>query len=116
MRETAELLRKAGLPPRIMVDCSHANSEKDHTKQAVVWRDVLRQRAAGNDAIFGLMLESNLCAGKQALTADPKDLRYGVSITDGCVDWDETEALIREAHSGGKSRITSDKSQANPNL
>lgn len=90
--------RFADLPPRLIVDCSHANSEKDYTRQATVWRDVVRQRAAGNDAICGLMLESNLEAGKQALTGPLSELRYGISITDGCIGWPETEALVREAY------------------
>lgn len=98
LRDAAKRLTAADLPPRVVVDCSHANSEKDHTRQAVVWRDVVRQRVAGNDAICGLMLESNLEAGKQNLTSDLSQLRYGVSITDGCIDWAESEALIREAH------------------
>jgi 3-deoxy-7-phosphoheptulonate synthase len=82
----------------VIVDCSHANSGKDHTRQSVVWRDVLHQRKAGDDSIVGMMLESNLHAGKQAPHQDRSKLAYGVSITDACIDWDETEALLREAH------------------
>jgi 3-deoxy-7-phosphoheptulonate synthase len=81
----------------VIVDCSHANSGKDHRRQAVVWRDVLAQRAAGDTTIVGLMLESNIVAGSQP--AGPRDtLAYGVSITDGCIGWEETEQLLVEAH------------------
>ena len=80
-----------------MVDCSHANSGKDYTKQPAVWNNLIRQRVAGNDTIVGLMLESNLKAGKQALGNDPSVLEYGVSITDGCISFDETQQLLRRA-------------------
>ena len=91
-------LEHGGLPPRFLVDCSHANSGKDPLRQPDVWRDVLGQRLDGNDSIIGLMLESNLFEGRQDLTSDPADLRYGVSVTDGCLGWDATEALLRETH------------------
>ena len=81
-----------------MVDCSHANSNKDYRKQSIAWNEVVAQRAAGNRNIMGLMIESNLKPGNQNST-DPSKLEYGVSITDACIDWDETEKLIREAHS-----------------
>ena len=97
MQEARSRLEAAGLPPRLIVDCSHANSGKDHRRQAVVWRDVLAQRAAGDTTIVGLMLESNIVAGSQP--AGPRDtLAYGVSITDGCIGWEETEQLLLEAH------------------
>ena len=92
-------LLKADLPPRLMVDCSHANSEKDHTRQAIAFRDVVGQRTAGNDHVVGLMVESNLFPGNQSLGADPSSLTYGVSITDACIGWDETESLLTWAHS-----------------
>ena len=98
MLEARTKLEKAGLPPRIIVDCSHANSGKDHTRQAAVWRDVLEQRAAGDRSIVGLMLESNIHPGGQPADADRSKLAYGVSITDACIGWEETEALLREAH------------------
>jgi 3-deoxy-7-phosphoheptulonate synthase len=94
----SELLSKADLRPRFMVDCSHANSNKDYRRQSVVWNDVLRQRIAGNETIVGLMLESHLNAGQQKLDGDPSVLEYGVSITDGCLGWDETEQLISTAY------------------
>ena len=95
--EASERLEAAGLSPRLMVDCSHANSNKDYRKQSIVWNDVVAQRAAGNRNIMGLMLESNLKPGNQKL-ADPAALEYGLSITDGCIDWDETEQLLRSAY------------------
>ena len=98
MLEARTKLEKAGLPPRIIVDCSHANSGKDHTRQAAVWRDVLEQRAAGDRSIVGLMLESNIHPGAQPADPDRSKLAYGVSITDACIGWEETESLLREAH------------------
>ena len=92
------MLQKAGLPPRLMVDCSHANSDKDHNKQGVAFRDVVQQRIDGNRGLVGLMVESNLNPGNQPLTDDLSALKYGVSVTDACVGWDETDALVRWAH------------------
>jgi 3-deoxy-7-phosphoheptulonate synthase len=98
VQAATEKLVAAGLSPRLMVDCSHANSNKDYRNQPTVWRDVIAQRVAGNRNIIGLMLESNLHPGTQKLTPDPSLLSYGVSITDGCIGWDETETLILEAN------------------
>jgi 3-deoxy-7-phosphoheptulonate synthase len=86
-------LQKAGLPPRVMIDCSHANSNKDHTRQPAVCRDVAGQIAEGNRNIIGVMLESNLVAGAQKLVPG-KPLVYGQSITDACMAWDETLELL----------------------
>lgn len=97
VQAAAEALTAAKLSPRMLVDCSHANSNKDYRNQPSVWRDVIAQRVAGNQNIIGLMLESNLLPGNQKLASDPSLLHYGVSITDGCIAWDETEALILEA-------------------
>lgn len=91
-----ERLLANGLEPAVMVDCSHGNSAKDPERQSDVARDVVGQRVAGNDAIMGLMLESHLHAGKQTLSGDRARLRYGVSITDGCIDWASTATLLRE--------------------
>jgi 3-deoxy-7-phosphoheptulonate synthase len=88
-------LEASGSRPLVMVDCSHANSEKDHTRQALAFRDVIEQRKNGSDGIVGLMLESHLFAGNQPLNGE--ELRYGVSITDACIDWGETETLLNEA-------------------
>ena len=90
-------LRDAGLPPRIMIDCSHANANKDHARQAAVADDVAGQLAAGNRSIIGIMIESNLGAGAQKLTR-PEALEYGVSITDPCIDWTTTESVLRKLH------------------
>jgi len=81
--------------PNIMVDCSHANSSKDHRRQSAVAHAVRDQILAGNDSIMGLMIESHLHEGSQPL-GDPAALRYGVSITDACIGWETTESLLRE--------------------
>ena len=93
-----EVLRGSGLDPNLVVDCSHANSGKDHRRQPVVFRDVVEQRLGGNEGVVGLMLESHLNAGNQTLGDDPTDLAYGVSITDACIDWQHTDELLRHAH------------------
>jgi 3-deoxy-7-phosphoheptulonate synthase len=89
-------LLKAGLHPTLMVDCSHSNSGKDPKRQPEVWKSVLRQRAEGNRHLIGAMLESHIHFGSQSLTGNPVDLKYGVSITDACMDWETTEALLRD--------------------
>ncbi len=91
--QVSALLEKAKLPARVMIDCSHANSNKDLRKQAAVCRDVAGQIAKGNRNIVGLMLESNLVAGAQKL-APGKELVYGQSITDACIGWKESSALL----------------------
>jgi len=97
IRRTEELLAKAGVLQAIMVDCSHANSEKDHTRQEQVLHSVLEQLAAGNRTICAVMIESFLEEGSQPL-GDATRLRYGVSITDQCVGWETTERMLRQAH------------------
>jgi 3-deoxy-7-phosphoheptulonate synthase len=92
------LLAKAGLPCSILVDCSHDNSAKKPELQPEVMRALLAQLAAGNTSIMGAMVESNLHAGNQPFPVPRENLRHGVSITDGCIGWPETEALIRETH------------------
>jgi len=82
-----------------MIDCSHDNSSKNHTRQSRVCRDTLTQARAGSAPIMGVMLESNLHAGRQNWLPDAP-LRYGVSITDACIGWDETEALLFEMAAG----------------
>ncbi|TNF90326.1 MAG: 3-deoxy-7-phosphoheptulonate synthase [Gammaproteobacteria bacterium] len=89
-------LAAAGLKPNIMVDCSHANSNKDHNRQPMVAREIARQINDGNHSIMGLMIESNLSEGSQSLNANPAKMRYGVSVTDACIDWETTETLLRE--------------------
>ncbi len=90
-------LAAAGLRPQLLVDCSHGNSSKDHRRESVAFRDVVEQRAAGNSDIIGCMLESNLFSGNQPHNGDVSKLKYGVSITDACIGWDETEDLVRWA-------------------
>ncbi len=87
-------LRAAGLPPRVMIDCSHGNSGKDHRNQPTVAAEVGAQIAAG-DAVFGVMLESFLEEGSQAL-GDGRGLVYGQSVTDACMGWETTEAVLRD--------------------
>lgn len=89
-----EELVKAGLVPNIMVDCSHANSNKDHNLQPLVADNVANQIAEGNKSIIGLMIESNIGAGNQKIPTNLKDLTYGVSVTDACIDWPSTETLL----------------------
>ena len=96
-------LSTAGLPARVMIDCSHANSNKDHTRQPGVCRDVAAQIAAGEQRILGVMLESNLVAGAQK-PMPGKPLVYGQSITDACMGWDETLPLLRELAAAVRAR------------
>jgi 3-deoxy-7-phosphoheptulonate synthase len=96
--EAVAALGKAGLPQALMVDCSHDNSSKKPELQPEVCLDVARQRAAGRKAIVSVMIESNLHAGNQAFPQPKDKLAYGVSITDGCIDWAATERLLRDLH------------------
>jgi 3-deoxy-7-phosphoheptulonate synthase len=90
-----ELLKAKKLPEAIMVDTSHANSSKKHQNQHLVWEDVIAQRVAGNRQLIGMMVESNLECGAQKLGEDRSQLKYGVSITDECIGWEETERLLQ---------------------
>jgi 3-deoxy-7-phosphoheptulonate synthase len=96
--QTEALLAKANLPKSILVDCSHDNSAKKPELQPEVMRALLAQIAAGNGSVIGAMIESNIGAGSQPFPVPKEKLRYGVSITDGCIDWTTTENLIREIH------------------
>ena len=91
-------LKAAGVRSQLLVDCSHGNSSKDHTKQAKAFKDVVEQRVEGNTDIIGCMVESNLAPGKQDLGDDPSQLNYGGSITDACIGWEETEELLTWTH------------------
>jgi 3-deoxy-7-phosphoheptulonate synthase len=95
--EAAALCASRGLPARVMVDCSHGNSSKDHTRQPAVFREVVAQLAQGSRHIMGAMIEGHLHAGSQRLSHGLEGLAYGVSVTDACIDWESTEALLREA-------------------
>ena len=93
-----EQLKTANLSPRIVVDCSHGNTNKDYRLQSLVFENIIQQIVDGNSSIVGMMLESNLYAGSQAITGNREDLKYGVSVTDKCINWEETERIILAAH------------------
>jgi 3-deoxy-7-phosphoheptulonate synthase len=93
VQQAAELLQQAGLPQRIMIDCSHGNSDKDHNKQMLVAENIAMQLTQGNTSIFGVMVESFLCEGKQEVVAG-KPLVYGQSITDACIDLATSDLLL----------------------
>jgi len=95
--DAAAKLKAAGVPTAIMIDCSHANSGKDPARQPEVWTSILAQRAAGRSDIVGAMLESHIERGAQSLEGDPSKLRYGLSITDACLDWETTAELLRNS-------------------
>lgn len=101
---TEECLKKNSLMPTIMVDCSHGNSNKDYQKQPEVLENVVDQILAGNTSISGVMIESYLEAGNQKIPADLSQLKYGVSITDACIDWTTTERILLGAHKKLKHR------------
>ncbi|MBS1221127.1 MAG: phospho-2-dehydro-3-deoxyheptonate aldolase [Proteobacteria bacterium] len=98
-------LTKNKLPPNIVVDCSHANARKDPALQPLVLNDCVHQILEGNRSIVGFMIESNLAWGNQAIPADRSQLKYGVSITDACVDWATTEQMLREARAKLKEAL-----------
>ena len=104
--ESLQRLGDAKLNPVVMVDCSHANSGKEPARQELVWNSIIEQRSAGNDGIIGSMVESNLFEGNQPI-GDGKNLKYGVSITDSCLSWDDTEKLLR----AGYEKLTSSSLQ-----
>jgi len=97
--DATERLQRANLRTQLVVDCSHANCGKDHTKQRIAFINLLEQRVAGNTNIDGMMLESHLFEGNQPLNeSDPGSLKHGVSITDKCVGWEETVELLTTAY------------------
>jgi 3-deoxy-7-phosphoheptulonate synthase len=96
--QAARLMREAHLRPAVMIDCSHANVSGDFRRQEAVMHTVIDQVVRKVGPIIGVMIESNLSEGKQTLTADRSTLRYGVSLTDGCIGWETTERLLHEAH------------------
>lgn len=98
IRAAEEKLKSDKLPPVLMVDCSHANSEKQYARQEDVWRSVIQQRVDGTWSLIGLMVESNLHEGNQPIPKNLKELRYGVSITDSCISWETTERMLRWAN------------------
>ncbi len=94
-----QLLRQAELPPALLIDCSHDNCRKDHTRQPSVFNHVMDQMLSGNKAIAGAILESNLEEGRQLYNDVPDKLNPRISITDPCIDWQTTERIILDAHS-----------------
>ena len=94
-----EALEKAGLLPGLVVDCSHGNSSKDHRLQPKVADNVIHQIQEGNRSVIGVMLESNLFEGNQSSEQPKEQMRYGVSITDACIDWETTATLLARCHS-----------------
>ena len=102
-----QALEKAGQQSNIMVDCSHANSNKDPALQPLVAEDVSNQILEGNKSIVGLMIESNLEWGNQSIPDDLSQLKYGVSVTDACIDWDATETCLRDMADRLKSPLAS---------
>lgn len=92
--ETADQLSLNGFKHRVLVDCSHGNSQKQYGKQKEVFEAVLQQHCQGNSPLLGMMLESHLEEGAQYLTESPSSLHYGVSVTDPCLNWNDTESLV----------------------
>lgn len=95
VKKAEDGLEKAGLRQEIMVDCNHANSGKDPVRQEIVLRDIVRQIKDGNESLIGVMIESNLKGGSQKVGPD---MEYGVSITDACLDWENTRRILLDAH------------------
>ena len=95
IREAETKLAQSGLPPVLMVDCSHANSAKQHSRQEEVWQSVIEQRCSGTQSLIGVMVESYLVEGCQPFPKRLADLRYGISITDACLGWEATERMFR---------------------
>jgi 3-deoxy-7-phosphoheptulonate synthase len=105
IEEARNQLKEKGLSEIIMVDCSHDNSGKDHRRQGTVWNNVVSQRLAGDESLMGLMLESQLHEGKQPFSSDASGLKYGVSVTDACISWQETEELLLYADEDLKNAV-----------
>ncbi len=99
-----EKLRAAGLPPHLMVDCSHGNSAKDYRRQSVVARDLAAQITAGSRTSAAVMIESALVEGRQDIKDGPSNLTYGQSVTDGCIGWDESVTLLEELAAAVRKR------------
>ncbi|QIM68484.1 3-deoxy-7-phosphoheptulonate synthase [Basfia succiniciproducens] len=104
VNQCEEELAKAGLETAIMIDCSHGNSNKDYKRQPSVAKDAVNQIVAGNKSIIGLMIESNINAGNQSSEQKVSEMKYGVSITDACIDWETTDNLLRKIAAALKNR------------
>lgn len=103
------------LPQAVIVDCSHDNSLKKFQGQAIVWKSVVNQYIDGNDSLVGLMLESNLHEGNQKFTGNLSDLKFGVSITDECISWETTQALLLSTHETLKNRMGDESAMSGEN-
>jgi 3-deoxy-7-phosphoheptulonate synthase len=101
------MMEQHRLEPRFLIDCGHGNCGKDPRRQKIAFESVVSQTAEGNHSILGIMLESHLKEGKQPLLEDPSELIYGVSITDPCLGWEETEGLLRWADESLSTSISS---------
>ena len=103
-----EKLKKLNLPQKIVIDCSHGNSNKNHKSQALVLENLIQQIVEGNQSIVGMMLESNLHEGNQRIPSNLEELKYGVSVTDKCISWEETEKIVLAAYEklGARRDIT----------
>ena len=108
--ECEKALQNAKLPLNITVDCSHGNSSKDPANQTKVVEDCITQIDNDNQSIIGLMLESNLGWGNQSIPEDLSKLKYGVSVTDACIDWETTETLLRNTQQRLKNKLTGRRS------
>jgi 3-deoxy-7-phosphoheptulonate synthase len=100
VEECQRLLAKAGLEPRVMVDCSHAQTSKDYTRQSIVLEELISQVRGNDHSIMGMMIESFIGPGNQPLKSDLTALQYGVSVTDPCIDWPTTERCLIDAAEG----------------
>lgn len=107
IQETLRKLDEFGLMPRLLVDCTHGNSQKDYEKQKEVFYTILEQIERGNRNILGMMLESNLKAGSQSLSESTDFLEEGISITDPCMSWEDTEELLLSVEEGASSLLSS---------
>ncbi|MFC3394662.1 3-deoxy-7-phosphoheptulonate synthase [Brenneria rubrifaciens] len=103
--ECEKQMQEAGLKPALMIDCSHGNSNKDYRRQPLVVESAIEQIKAGSRSIIGLMLESHLNEGSQSSEQPRSDMRYGVSVTDACISWESTEALLRSVHQELGARV-----------
>ena len=99
-------MEQAGLRPSLMVDCSHGNSNKDYRRQPAVAESVVAQIKDGNRSIIGLMIESNIHEGNQSSEQPRSEMKYGVSVTDACISWEMTDALLREIHQDLNGQLT----------
>ena len=106
-------MRKAGLRPALMIDCSHGNSNKDYRRQPAVAESAVAQIRDGNRSIIGLMLESNINEGNQSAEQPRSEMRYGVSVTDACISWETTLQLLQSIHQNLSGVLTARLSQEN---